>query len=273
MPRMPLAISLDPLEARVLGVLIEKEFTTPEQYPLSLNALVNGCNQKSNRDPEMAVSEHEIAQAILRLRVAQLVDFVQLAGQRVEKYRHRAGGTLHLAPLEQAVLAELLVRGAQQPNELARRVERMQPAATPESVQGALDALLGRQLVVQQPRRSGERYPRWEQLLAPAAGGGHAGSSERAARPDAGPDAARITAEIAAGHAHALPHGSAPRTVSVTAGQGPAGSWAGAPSSAVPAGGAPSGANDLAPRVAALEAEVSALREELRALAARLAGH
>jgi len=267
MRAMSLSIQLDPLEARVLGVLIEKEFTTPEQYPLSLHALVNGCNQKSNRDPEMSVSEHEVEQAILRLRVAQLVEFVQLAGQRVEKYRHRAGGTLHLEPLEQAVMSELLVRGSQQPNELARRVERMQPAATPESVQGALDALARRQLVVHQARRSGERYPRWAQVLAPAPGGAAAaGAAGLASRPDVGPEAARIAAEIAAGHAHAPGHGA----------PGPAnlapmltGLRAGVLTPATAGTAAPSAVADLASRVAALEAEVAALREQVRSLAAR----
>jgi len=255
MRAMSPAIQLDPLEARVLGVLIEKEYTTPEQYPLSLNALVNGCNQKSNREPEMSVSEHEVSQAILRLRVAQLVEFVQLSGQRVEKYRQRAGGTLHLEPLEQAVLAELLVRGAQQPNELARRVERMQPAATQESAQAALESLQRKQLAVQQGRRSGERYPRWAQLLAPA--GTHAAGPAES-RPDVGPEAARIAAEIAAGHAHAPAH-AAPALTGLRPG-----ALAAAP---VRRDGA-----DLQARVAALESELEQLREQVRSLAARVHG-
>jgi uncharacterized protein len=294
MRAMSLAIQLDPLEARVLGVLIEKEFTTPEQYPLSLNALVNGCNQKSNRDPEMSVSEHEVSQAILRLRVAQLVEFVQLTGQRVEKYRQRSGGTLHLEPLDQAVMAELLLRGSQQPNELARRVERMQPAATPESVQATLDALQRRQLVVQQGRRSGERYPRWMQLLAPVPGSRTA-SEARTARPDVGPEAARIAAETADGHPHAQghgPHGHGVPTLTglrpgVLAQEGmpvapsahrPTGStWPpGEATTASPdarATGVPrDDAVDLAARVAVLETELASLRQQVRALAERLGG-
>ncbi len=274
---MSLAIQLDLLEARILGVLIEKEFTTPDQYPLSLHALVTGCNQKSNRDPEMSVSEHEVEQAILRLRVAQLVEFVQLAGQRVEKYRQRAGGTLHLEPLGLAVLSELLVRGSQQPNELTRRVERMQATATPETVQAALDALARNGLVVQQARRSGERYPRWAQLLAPAHGVSAAsGSAGSASRPDVGPEAARIAAEIAAGHAHVPGRGAMHAAP-------PSHEGASAPGAVVPtltglrsgvlsptASRASGDSTDLAMRVGALEAEVATLREQLRLLAARL---
>ena len=96
----PELAQLDPIEARIIGSLIEKEATTPEQYPLSLNALVNGCNQKNNRDPLLSLSEREVNDAILKLRVAGLVEFVQLAGQRVEKYRHKTGSALHLEPAE-----------------------------------------------------------------------------------------------------------------------------------------------------------------------------
>jgi uncharacterized protein YceH (UPF0502 family) len=161
------AIQLEPLEARVLGVLIEKELTTPDSYPLSLNALVNGCNQKNNRDPLLSVGEREVNDVILKLRVAGLAEFVQLAGARVEKYRHKAGAALHLEPAEVAVLAELLLRGAQQPGELRSRVERMHPLPTLEGLQAVLDGLVGKGLVVQLARRDGERTARWAQLLAP----------------------------------------------------------------------------------------------------------
>ena len=164
------AIELNALEARVLGVLVEKERTTPEGYPLSLNALVAGCNQKNNRDPVLNVGEREVNAAILNLRVAGLVEFVQLVGQRVEKYRHKAGAGLHLEPAEVAVLAELLLRGSQQPGELRGRAERMQPLPTLEALQAVLDALAAKGLVARLERRAGERTARWTQLLAPVEG-------------------------------------------------------------------------------------------------------
>ena len=164
------ALELNALEARVLGVLIEKEFTTPEGYPLSLNALVAGCNQKNNRDPVLSVVEREVNDAILNLRVAGLIEFVQLIGQRVEKYRHKAGVALHLEPPELAVLAELLLRGPQQPGELRTRAERMQPLTTLESLQSTLASLATKQLVARLEKREGERASRWAQLLAPTEG-------------------------------------------------------------------------------------------------------
>jgi len=162
-------LQLEALEGRVLGVLIEKERTTPEGYPLSLNALVNGCNQKSNRDPPMSVGEREVNDTILKLRVAGLVEFVQLVGQRVEKYRHRAGAALHVEPAEAAVLAELLLRGAQQPGELRSRAERMHPLPTLEALAAVLDGLEAKGLVARLERQPGERAARWTQLLAPGA--------------------------------------------------------------------------------------------------------
>jgi uncharacterized protein YceH (UPF0502 family) len=162
------ALQLEPLEGRVLGVLIEKELTTPEQYPLSLHALVAGCNQKNNRDPLLSVGEAAVNDAILKLRVAGLVEFVQLTGQRVEKYRHRAGAALHLQPVEVAVLAELLLRGAQQPGELRSRVERMQPMPDLPALQTTLDSLAGKGLVVRHERVPGERANRFAQTLCPA---------------------------------------------------------------------------------------------------------
>src|SRR5262245_34825149 len=165
------SLQLEPLEARVLGVLIEKELTTPEQYPLSLNALTSGCNQKNNRDPLLSVADAAVNDAILKLRVAGLVDFVQLTGQRVEKYRHKAGAQLHLEPAEVAVLAELLLRGAQQPGELRSRVERMHPMPDLAALQTVPDAMAGKGLVVRHERIPGERANRFAQTLCPAQGG------------------------------------------------------------------------------------------------------
>ncbi len=181
------SLRLLPLEGRVLGVLVEKELTTPDAYPLSLNALVNGCNQKSNREPVVNLGEREVEDLILKLRVAGLVEFVRLAGSRVEKYRHKVGTALDLTPAELATLAELLLRDGQQPGELRTRASRMHPLPTQEDLGAALEGLARKGLVVELPRREGERVGRYAQLLAPAEAGG---SAPAAPAPRAAPVAA-----------------------------------------------------------------------------------
>ena len=230
------ALELKPLEARVLGVLIEKELTTPEGYPLSLNALIAGCNQKSNRDPVLNAGEREVNEAILTLRVAGLIEFVQLVGQRVEKYRHRAGATLHLEPAEVAVLAELMLRGDQQPGELRSRAERLHGPATLEALQAVLDSLASKGLATRLERRPGERTARWGQLLAPGAG------------VTAAPPPVAAAAGIATSAPLARPPASA---VS-----------AAPPAAQAPPATSPTPAR-LEARVARLEAEVAALRARL----------
>src|SRR3989442_895971 len=103
-------IELTPDESRVLGVLIEKALTTPDQYPLSLNATVNGCNQKNNRDPVMTLDDDRVLDALESLREKGLVVRVDSPGSRVHKYRHNAGDTLHARTAELAILAEMLLR-------------------------------------------------------------------------------------------------------------------------------------------------------------------
>jgi uncharacterized protein YceH (UPF0502 family) len=164
---VPLAFTLDPAEGRVLGVLIEKDLTTPDQYPLSLNSLTNGCNQKSNRSPITALSKDEVMEAILRLRVAQLIEFVRLDGSRVEHYGHRALSTLGLSGRPLAVFTELLLRGPQSAGDLRARAARMAPIPTREDLEGALAPLIERGLVVQRPAPPGSRAPQYEQLLCP----------------------------------------------------------------------------------------------------------
>jgi uncharacterized protein YceH (UPF0502 family) len=151
------ALRLDPLEARVLGVLIEKELTTPELYPLSLNALVAGCSQKSNRHPVMEVAESDALSACERLRLMQLSGLVNQAGARVERWRHNARETLDLLTPELAVLAELLMRGAQQPGELRARAARMAPIATLEALEEILAALEKRGFARRLPPPPGSR--------------------------------------------------------------------------------------------------------------------
>ena len=126
-------IELSPIEARVIGCLIEKQITTPDQYPLSLNALVNACNQKSNRDPVMSADEVTIQRIVDDLVRKHLVVEKSGFGSRVPKYQHRfcntEFGPLKFTPQELAIVCELLVRGPQTPGELRTRASRMAPVS------------------------------------------------------------------------------------------------------------------------------------------------
>src|SRR5262245_9738614 len=121
---MALDILLDPIESRLFGVLIEKALTTPDQYPLSVNAAVNGANQKSNRDPVLTLEEPEVASALQRLEKKYMARLVFPGGSRVEKYCHNGKDALGLDAPALAVLAELLLRGPQSPGELRGRAGR-----------------------------------------------------------------------------------------------------------------------------------------------------
>ncbi len=161
-------LQLSPHEARVLGVLIEKAATVPETYPLSLNGLVVGCNQKSNRDPVTAWDEDTVFDAAESLREKGLVTRVDQAGARVHKYRHEAQAKLSLRAAEQAIIAELLLRGPQTMGELRQRCDRMAPGAfdAPEALRGHLTALASRETPLVRETPAG-RAPRWMQLLCP----------------------------------------------------------------------------------------------------------
>src|SRR5687768_344857 len=160
-------IQLTPDEARVLGVLVEKATTTPEQYPLTLNAVMNGANQKNNRDPVTALEEGRVFEALEGLRGKGLVVRSDMAGSRVNKYRHNAGDVLHVRPAELAILAELLLRGPQTLGELRGRASRMQPMESLEVAKGMLSALRERAepLVRELPPAPGSRAERYVQLL------------------------------------------------------------------------------------------------------------
>jgi len=160
------ALELDAIEARILGVLIEKETTTPEQYPLSLHALAAGCNQKSNRDPVLELSDSEVAAGIERLRRKSMVGSVHASGARVEKYRHDAGTVWQLAPGELAVMAELMLRGAQMPGELRSRADRMSRFETLEALAATLEGLRAKGFVRRLEPLPGARAPQWEQIVA-----------------------------------------------------------------------------------------------------------
>src|SRR5665647_896596 len=133
-------LTLNDSEVRVLGTLIEKELTTPEYYPLSLNSLTNACNQKSNRDPVTALSDEEVVRALDSLRFRQL-SVISADGGRVPKYRHLLAEKLGLVAAEQAILCELLVRGAQTVHELRTRGERMHPFGDLTAVEDVLKEL------------------------------------------------------------------------------------------------------------------------------------
>jgi uncharacterized protein YceH (UPF0502 family) len=158
------------LETRVLGVLVEKERTVPDTYPLSLNALTLGCNQKNNRDPVMQATEREVQAAIDALRPLSLV--IESSGSRVMRYGHNLGRVLHVDDRAVAVLAALMLRGPQTIGELrtnADRLHRFPDLAAVESVLRELAARpddQGGSLAVLLPRAAGERESRWAHLLA-----------------------------------------------------------------------------------------------------------
>ena len=163
-----LELSLSKVEVRVLGALVEKDITTPEYYPLSLNALVNACNQKSNRDPVMQLDESAVRDSLSILQEGRLAGPAGGADSRVTKYEHRLQEVFNFTRPEIAVLCVLLLRGAQTPGELRGRTERMYRFETLDDVQGALQKLAQRDpaLVKMLPRQPGTKESRWAHLLA-----------------------------------------------------------------------------------------------------------
>jgi uncharacterized protein len=164
---------LSALEARVIGCLIEKQITTPDQYPLSVNALVLACNQKSNRHPVMDLDEATVQNTLDQLARKHLVIEKSGFGSRVPKYQHRfcntEFGTLKLTPQELAVVCELLVRGPQTPGELRARASRMAPFSDVSQVEAALEGLSTREdgpFVVRLPREPGRRDSRYAHLFS-----------------------------------------------------------------------------------------------------------
>jgi uncharacterized protein YceH (UPF0502 family) len=161
-------LELTQAEVRVLGSLVEKEAATPDYYPLSLNALVNACNQKSNREPVMAVEEGEVAAAVESLQTKGLALKTTGADHRVPKYSHRLGEVFNFDRREQVVLCVLMLRGPQTLGELRGRTERLHPFDSLEAVEGALARLAERTpaLVRKLARQPGEKEPRYAHLLA-----------------------------------------------------------------------------------------------------------
>ena len=165
-------IELDSLEARVIGCLIEKQITTPDQYPLSLNYLVSACNQKSNREPVMSLDEATVQRTLDALSRKHLILERSGFGSRVPKYQHlfcnTEYGTLKFSPQELAIVCELLLRGPQTPGELRSRASRMAAFTEVGEVEAALQALLEREsgpLVARLAREPGRRESRYMQLF------------------------------------------------------------------------------------------------------------
>jgi uncharacterized protein len=158
---------LDPIEARVIGTLIEKRITVPDVYPMTINSLVNGCNQSNNRAPVTSLTEAEVASAVERLRERGFTSLYTGAATRVPKYSESFVERLGLQTAEAAILCELMLRGAQTPGELRARAERMHAFASLEAVEETLNAMsaLTPPLVVQLPREAGARAAKWQHML------------------------------------------------------------------------------------------------------------
>jgi uncharacterized protein len=189
-------LQLTPHECRVLGVLVEKAQTTPQQYPLTLNALVAGCNQKNNREPLLNLSDEQVQIALDGLRQKGLAREVMLSGSRVEKFRHVAREVLEIDTRELVILTELLLRGPQTIGELRNRAARMHALETTDVVKNLLDSLMNRPepFVKELPPAPGDRAPRYMQMLCPtlhpidAAPARNAASMATAAAPDVSSD-------------------------------------------------------------------------------------
>jgi uncharacterized protein YceH (UPF0502 family) len=158
-------VDADAVEIRVLGCLIEKQRTTPDVYPLSLNALRLACNQSTNRDPVVEYDEPTIRQALERLDRKRWARLASGPGSRAAKYRHLLDEALGLDGREISVLAVLMLRGAQTPGELKQRTERLHRFESTPEIEEVLHRLAGRELVRRLDRRPGQKEERWEQLL------------------------------------------------------------------------------------------------------------
>ena len=161
-------VVLTVVEARVLGALVEKEITTPDYYPLSLNALVNACNQRSNREPVMNLGEDEVRQSLNALQDKELAGHARSADGRVAKYEHWLGEAFNFSRAEAALLCVLLLRGPQTPGELRGRIERLHSFDEISDVLAGLQKLMEREpsLVAILPRQAGTKESRYAHLLS-----------------------------------------------------------------------------------------------------------
>jgi hypothetical protein len=178
-------MDLDAVEVRVLGCLVEKQRTTPDVYPLSLNALRAACNQSTNRDPVVQYDEATIRDALHRLARRRWARFA--SGARAAKYRHLLDENPGWSTQEQALLAVLMLRGPQTLNELRTRTERMQPFADTAELESVLGRLAEREFAELQPRRPGQKEQRYTQLL---------GGDDEAGEPTAHADDESLVARV-----------------------------------------------------------------------------
>jgi uncharacterized protein YceH (UPF0502 family) len=245
------AVDLSPEELRVLGCLVEKQLTTPQQYPLTLNALMLACNQASNRDPVLFLDEPTVEAAVTSVKTRGLAGFVHPShGCSALRFRHALDEALGLDARPLALLAVLMLRGPQTSGELRSRTERMVRFADLHEVEAELEALAGRAdaLVVRLARAPGQKEDRYAHLLgAPGAPG------------TAAPSPASATGPVRPGDPGAVPHypGAVPTSRPVVGGGHP-----------VPPGGP--GVEDLRAEVDRLRAEVVALARDLADLRAQL---
>lgn len=184
--------TLTPEEIRVLGALVEKDMATPEYYPLSINALVNACNQKNNRDPMTAYSSELVDDALASLRTKNLATVTTGGSNRVPKFGHRASETWNVNNRELAVLCVLMLRGAQTLNEIRTRTESLYRFDDHDAVENTLQRLAERGFTVLLPKLAGMREPRWTHLIAGEPTLPTAGSAD---------------APVAHGQAHSQAHG------------------------------------------------------------------
>ena len=159
-------MQLSDIEVRILGCLIEKEATTPDNYPLSLNALTNACNQLSNREPVMSLGEDQVKWAVNSLRQQSLVRAIQPSDARVMKFQHLLTEKLDLDQSALAVLAVLMLRGPQTLGEIKSRTNRLAEFATLADVETVVTELIGRELAVEMARRPGHKETRYAHLLS-----------------------------------------------------------------------------------------------------------
>ncbi|MCG9595621.1 YceH family protein [Vibrio sp. Isolate25] len=168
-----MSIELNPIEARVIGCLIEKEVTTPDYYPLTLNSLTSACNQKSNREPVMTLSDVEVQQAVDGLIARRLVSDESAFNSRASKFQHRfcntEFGDLKLTAQEKGIVCCMLLRGAQTPGELRTRTNRLAEFSDVKEVEAVLEGMAAREegaLVVKLPREAGKRESRYMHLFS-----------------------------------------------------------------------------------------------------------
>jgi len=184
-----LALELSPEQVRVLGCLLEKQRTTPDAYPLSLNALRLACNQSTNREPVVDYDDATLRDALHRLERRGLVRLASGAGSRASKYRHLLAERLPMDRAEEAVLCVLMLRGPQTPGELKQRGERIHPFAGLDEVTATLERLIERGLAERLARRPGQKEERYRELLGAEAEEGDAAEELALRAPEPAPPA------------------------------------------------------------------------------------